>query len=323
MRSKQPRLWPISPTGGVARGVKGSSMKQQRRSLIISRAAGLATRALGGLALGLVLLSPRLASASASTCVQIDAARDGLSDEERESTRTLFEEALGEAGVSVAREGCVETWTLYHIRLGESITVVVQSARGTRRERVQRIEDLPATYHQMARSIQSGSQNTNDSGNVDRRNVTDSQSDRRRVNADAIWYAKLGYGSTPAAGFHGGPAFGFGRRWELDSICINLGFLNFIMYQDADEFRGASAGWIELGADYFFDPYANSSAYVGAMGYEMFRASTIRLIAHLDATLPMYRLSRTVTDAITGLEDQQHVYSPTMQLSLGLGWGRP
>jgi hypothetical protein len=322
-------------------------MKQQRRSLIIPRAAGLASRLLGGLALGLALLSPRLASAS--TCVQIDAARDGLSDEERESTRTLFEEALGEAGVSVSREGCSETWTLYHIRLGESITVVAQSPRGTRRERVQRIEDLPATYHQIARSIQSGTQNTNDSGNVDRRNVTDSQSDRRRVNADAIWYAKLGYGSTPAAGFHGGPAFGFGRRWELDSICINLGFLNFIMYQDADEFRGASAGWIELGADYFFDPYANSSAYVGAglslgnhsipdqngayenaglqgkvtMGYEMFRASTIRLIAHLDATLPMYRLSRTVTDAITGLEDQQHVYSPTMQLSLGLGWGRP
>jgi hypothetical protein len=319
-------------------------MKRVRRSLIIPRPAA---RALAGLGLTLALMSPRLARASA--CVQIDTARDGLSDEERESTRTLFEEALGEAGVSVAREGCSETWTLYHIRLGESITVVAQGPRGTRRERVQRIEDLPATYHQLASSIQSGSENTNDSGNVDRRNVTDSQSDRQRVSADAIWYAKLGYGSTPAAGFHGGPAFGFGRRWELDSICINLGFLNFIMYQDSNEFRGASAGWIELGADYFFDPYANSSAYMGAglslgnhsipdaggsyenaglqgkltLGYEMFRASTIRLIAHLDATLPMYRLARTVTDPITQLEDEQYIYSPTMQLSLGLGWGRP
>jgi hypothetical protein len=317
-------------------------MKQQRRSLNIPRGTALA---LGGLGLGLALLSPRLASASA--CVQIDAARDGLSDPERESTRTLFEEALGEAGVSVAREGCNETWTLYHVRLGESITVVVQSPRGTRRERVQRIEDLPAIYHQLAHSIESGTTNTNDSGNVDRRNVTDAQVEQRRVTADAIWYAKLGYGSTPAAGFHGGPAFGFGRRWELDSICINLGFLNFIMYQDADEFSGASAGWIELGADYFFDSYANSSAYMGAglslgnhsipdpdgayenaglqgkltLGYEMFRASTIRLIAHLDATLPMYRLSRTVVEPITGLEHEQHVYSPTAQLSLGLGWG--
>lgn len=320
-------------------------MKQQRRSLFVPRAAALAARALAGPALAVALLTPREAGASA--CVQVDAARDGLSESEREATRTLFEEALGEAGVDVAREGCSESWTLYHVRLGESITVVVQSPRGTRRERVRRIEDLPATYHQLARSLESGTENTSDGGNVDRRNVTEAQSEQRRVAADAIWYAKLGYGSTPAAGFHGGPAFGFGRRWELDNIGINLGFLNFIMYQDGDELSGASAGWIELGADYFFDAYANSSAYVGAglslgnhsipdpdgayenaglqgkvtLGYEMFRASTIRLIAHLDATLPMYRLSRTVIDPITFAEDRQHVYSPTLQLSLGLGWG--
>jgi hypothetical protein len=124
-------------------------------------------------------------------------------------------------------------------------------------------------------------------------------------------------------------------------------FLNFILYQDSDEISGTSAGWIDLGADYFFDPYGNSSAYVGAglslgnhsipdeggdyenaglqgkasAGYEMFRASTIRLSLHFDATLPMYRLTRTVVDPVTFEENQQHVYSPTFQLSLGLGWG--
>jgi hypothetical protein len=299
--------------------------------------------ALGALAAALAM--PQLASAS--SCVSIDEERDGLTPDERQSTRTLFEEALGEAGVTVAREGCNETWTLYHVRLGKSITVVVQSPRGTRRERVKKIEDLPATYHQLAHAIISGKENTNDGSSVDRRNVTDSQSQRKRVSADAVWYAKLGYGSTPAAGFHAGPAFGFGRRWELDSVGINLGFLNFILYQDSEEFRGASAGWIELGADYFFDPYANSTAFVGAglslgnhsipsdtgdyenaglqgkatLGYEMFRASTIRLSALLEATLPMYRLTRTTIDPITSAEDDDHVYSPTFQLSLGLGWG--
>jgi hypothetical protein len=311
-----------------------------------ARPSSFASRvALGALAAAAALGVPRLASAS--SCVSIDEERDGLTPEERQSTRTLFEEALGEAGVTVAREGCNETWTLYHVRLGKSITVVVQSPRGTRRERVKKIEDLPATYHQLAHAIISGKENTNDGASVDRRNVTDGQSDRKRVSADAVWYAKLGYGSTPAAGFHAGPAFGFGRRWELDSVGINLGFLNFILYQDSDEFRGTSAGWIELGADYFFDPYANSTAYVGAglslgnhsipsdsgfyenaglqgkatLGYEMFRASTIRLSLHFDATLPMYRLTRTTFDEITGAEDDDHVYSPTFQLSLGLGWG--
>lgn len=285
-------------------------------------------------------------AASASSCVNVDTERDGLAEDERQSARTLFEEALAEAGVGVAREGCSENWTLYHVRLGKSITVVVQSPSGTRRERVESLEDLPAVYHQLAHAIVSGSENTND--NVDRRNVTEAQNQRRRVAADAIWYAKLGYGSTPAAGFHGGPAFGFGRRWELDRIGINLSFLNFILYQDSDEFRGSSVGWIELGADYFFDPYGSSSAYVGAglsigthsipdgrdgeyenaglqgkfsAGYELFRASNIRLLLHADATLPMYRLTRTTVDPLLQVEYESHVYAPTFQFCLGLGWG--
>ncbi len=307
--------------------------------------ARLARGAAAGVGLALAVLSPRVASAAA--CVNIDEERDGLSAEERQSTRTLFEEALGEAGVAVAREGCNETWTLYHIKLGNSLTVIVQGPQGTRRERVKAIEDLPATYHQLAHSLINGGENTNDGSAVDRRNVTESQNEGRRVIADAIWYAKLGFGSTPAAGLHAGPAFGFGRRWELDRVGINLGFLNFIMYQDSDQFRGVSAGWIDLGADYFFNAYANSTPYVGAglslgnhsipdaggnyenaglqgkasVGYEMFRASTIRLSAHVDATLPMYRLVRTSVDPVTLTESDAHVYSPTFQLSLGLGWG--
>ena len=299
--------------------------------------------AAAGLALLLAWVAP--ATASATACVNIDTERDGLAEEERQSARTLFEEALAEAGVGVVREGCDETWTLYHVQLGRSITVVVQSPSGTRRERVQSIEDLPALYHQLTHAILSGSENTNEA--VDRRHVTSAQSQQKRVAADAIWYTKLGYGSTPAAGFHGGPAFGFGRRWELDRIGINLSFLNFLLYQDADEFDGTSVGWIELGADYFLDPYASSSAYFGAglsigthsipsdrgryenaglqgkvsAGYEFFRASNIRLLLHADATLPMFRLTRTSSDPITFIETESHVYAPTFQLCLGLGWG--
>jgi hypothetical protein len=285
-------------------------------------------------------------TAEAATCVMVDETKDGLNPDDRAAAKTLFEEALAENNLSVAQDGCTDTWTIYHVKLGESVTVVVQGPQGTRRERVKSIEDLPGTYSQITRSLIAGVENTVDSAAVDRRNVTDSQSERKRVKADAVWYARLGYGSTPAAGFHAGPAFGFGRRWELDRFGINLGFLNFITYQDSDEFEGVSASWIDLGADYFFAPYANSSAYVGAglslgnhsipdstgtyegvglqgkgsLGYELFRASTIRLFGQLDATLPMYRLSRRVT-LLAGEEQTQKVYSPTFQLALGLGWG--
>jgi hypothetical protein len=306
------------------------------------------------LALGTLLASiGTSAAAMASTCVTVDEQRDGLAPEERQAAQTLFEEALAEEKVAVAREGCTETWSIYHVRLGNSVTVVAQSPRGARRERVRKLEDLPNVYSQMVRSILSGKEITSDGDAVNRRNVTDAQAQAqtRRVSADAIWYAKLGYGVTSAADFQSGPAFGFGRRWELDRIGIDFSFLNFQLYQQEDSFDGFSAGWIELGADYFFDPYANSTAYLGAglsfgshniptdedvydayggsglgakltLGYELFRASSIRLLIELDARLPFYRLSHEgYNEALMTLETD-HTYAPTFGLTLGIGWGR-
>jgi hypothetical protein len=300
-----------------------------------------------GLALGGLALCPSVAHAG--NCVKLDEERDTLSPEERSSARSLFEDALSQEHQEVSRDNCTETWTLYHIRLGESLTVVVQSSRGSRRERVKKIEDLPPLYSQMVRSMLSGTEMTNESGNVTRKNVTETQNKQVRVRADAIWYAKLGYGATTADGFHSGPEFGFGRRWELDSIGIDLAFFNFQLYQNADGFKGLSAGWVELGADYFFDAFGNSSPYIGAglslgshsvpssggdyegsglqakgtIGYEMFRASTIRLLLQADAILPMYRLARTTTGLVNGLdvETKSHTYAPNLMISLGLGWG--
>jgi hypothetical protein len=59
------------------------------------------------------------------------------------------------------------------------------------------------------------------------------------------------------------------------------------------------------------------------LGYEMFRASTIRLLLQADAILPMYRLSRTTNGLINGLdvETKSHTYAPNLMFSLGLGWG--
>jgi hypothetical protein len=199
----------------------------------------------------------------------------------------------------------------------------------------------------MVRAILGGTQLTNESGAVNRKNVTETQNQTERVRADAIWYAKLGYGATTADGFDSGPEFGFGRRWELDRVGIDLAFFNFLMYQNADGFNGLSAGWVELGADYFFDASGNSTPYLGAglslgshsiptskgdfdgsglqvkgtLGYEMFRASTIRLLVQFDAILPMYRLARKTSDLTSGAEETSHTYAPNLMLSLGLGWG--
>jgi hypothetical protein len=217
-----------------------------------------------------------------------------------------------------------------------------------RKDRLNKIEDLPGAYSQMVRSLISGAAATNDSSAVDRKNVTSNQDQQNRVRADAIWYAKLGYGATTADDVHAGPQFGFGRRWELDRFGIDLGFLNFLMYQSSSEFQGVSAGWVEIGFDYFFDPSANHTFYVGAglslgshtipggsrgdftggglqgkatLGYEMFRASTIRMLIQLESTAPFFQLSRSYFDEATATQRTEHTYAPNLLLSLGLGWG--
>jgi hypothetical protein len=299
------------------------------------------------MALSCFVLGFAPALAHAANCVRIDEARDGLTPEERSSAITLFEDTLTQEHQPVGRDACTDTWMLNHVRLGESVTITVQSSQGTRRAKANRLEDLPNIYSQMVRSILAGGEMTNESGAVNRKNVTEAQSSKaQRVRADAIWYAKLGYGVTTADGLDSGPEFGFGRRWELDRVGIDLSFLNFLMYQNSEGFNGVSAGWVELAADYFFDADANSTPYIGAgvslgshsvpsskgdfdgsglqakgtVGYEMFRASTIRLLVQFDALLPMYRLVRKDYDN-TGTEFISHAYAPTFLLSLGLGWG--
>lgn len=292
-----------------------------------------------------LLAAPGLAHAA--TCVVVDEARDGLAPEERSAAQTLLEDTLRHNQVPVAREGCTETWTLYHVRLGSNVTVVVRSPRGERRETVQKIEDLPAMYDQMVRAVLLRAAATNDSEAVTRKNVSESQVRTRRVAADAFWYGRLGYGVTPAGGLHGGPAFGLGRRWELDRIGIDVSVLNLIVYQDNDGYEGVGGSWIKLGVNYFLDAQANHTPYFGAglswggngvttedyddtgsglqgelvAGYEMFRASTLRLFFEADATLPMYRnLRRTYNEA--GTTDREYRYAPMFTLSLGVGWGR-
>jgi len=301
-----------------------------------------------GSVLGAALLAAP-ALAHAATCVVVDQDRDGLSAEEQSSARTLFEDTLRHNQIAIARDDCTETWTLYHVRLGQNVTVVVRSPRGERRETVRKIEDLPGVYDQMTKSLVTGVVATNDSSVVDRKNVTESQTKNRRVAADAFWYARLGYGATASDGLIGGPAFGFGRRWELDRIGIDLSFLNLAIYQDEDGARGAGGSIVKLGVDYFLDPQANHTPCFGAglswgvntirekdgegdysgtglqgelmAGYEMFRASSVRLFVEADASLPMYRTSRVEFD-VTGGEERSYRYAPMFSLSLGLGWGK-
>jgi hypothetical protein len=248
------------------------------------------------------------------------------------------------------------------VQLGSVINVTLSGPNGQREGTAFGMEDVPAVYSQMVRSLLKGVPMTA-AGVVDRTNVSKTQSSKRRVYADSVAYARLGYGATFGESTRGGPAMTlFGYRKELDSFALDISFLN-IMYQPQDgsynsigyynRSGGTNASWLKLEALRFFTPLSDRSAYFGGglswntvsldhadtswsgnglqgevtVGYELARASTLRVFVQADTGLPFFKLSSEryvypvsypyVPSVITG-----HRYVPSLSLSLGFGWQR-
>ena len=91
-----------------------------------------------------------------------------------------------QAGERVVPAGCARPYTLSHIRLGNTIVVPIFGRGVSGRRSAQGMNDLPALYSQMARSIVTGRPMTGFNV-VDRTNVTASQATARRVYTDSLW----------------------------------------------------------------------------------------------------------------------------------------
>jgi len=285
---------------------------------------------------------------AADVCVELDAARDNLNESERGATKSLLMQTLEEKGQHVVESGCQVTYRVHHIRLGDSVTVSLANGSGSRSLKVGKIDDVSKAYSQLVESLLSGKPLGVESGSIDRTNVTNAQVSPNRVEADSLWYARLGYGGIAADGLETGPAIGFGYRYELDLIGLDLSFFNFVLTKSESSYDAFTGSWIRLGAVYYFDPFANNSLYVGggvgwgagavfadntdysgsgidvglSGGMEFLRASSIRLFVQFDATVPTYTLEGTRFDPTGLISTNESIYAPSFSLSLGLGFGK-
>lgn len=293
--------------------------------------------------LALTLLTAR--AASADVCVAIDTTRDTLAEHDRNATRILLAQALRQQGVAVADQNCMGTYVVYHVRLGNSITVFMQGPQGYREAPARAIEEIPAVYSQMIKSMLTGQPMSTANNTIDRSNVTATQQAPNRVQADSLWYLRLGYGAVWGSSANGGPGFGLGYRYEIDVLALDLSF-NLLMVDDDDPATpdvGVTGSWAKLMAHYFMNPMSNGSFYLGggaswggtatmtgtdtlsgsglqgelAAGFEFLRASTIRMFAEANATLPFYTAKPVVGSVTT-----QSEWVPSFMVSVGIGFGR-
>jgi hypothetical protein len=306
-----------------------------------------------------ILLAANLAHAS--VCVRIDTTRDNLGEQERQAARMLLAQALERSGQEVVTSGCEQEYAVFHVKLGNNVSVTVIGPQGYRQANARGLEDLPNWYDQMVRSLLSGIPMAPTNSTVTRANVAPSQMAPNRVEADSLWYVRLGYGATFGGKTKGAPALGFGYRYELDNFAIDFSFLNLMIASQSSSNNasiGATVSWIRLEGLYFFNPLANGSTYLGAglgwgasaaarasningvsgtettayagsglegqvtAGYEFLRASTIRIFAQADLTLPLYTAKGETWSSATSSYTSDTLYLPTVTLSLGIGWGK-
>ena len=205
------------------------------------------------------------AEASAQVCTRIDESQDTLTQTDRTAAVLLFNRQLAMAGEQVVAD-CPTPFLLAHIKLGNTITVTLTGPRGDRQGTALGLDDLPALYNQMVRSLLTGRPMTG-LAVVDRSNVTAAQAATApRVRSDSFTYARLGYGGIFGDQIYRTPSFGFGYRAELEKIALDVSFLNF--QTGPTDYYGYSASadsssLVKLSGLYLLKRDANSTPYFG------------------------------------------------------------
>jgi hypothetical protein len=306
------------------------------------------------------------ADAGAQVCVTIDESQDTLTREDRAAAVLLLTRQFAMAGQPVAAD-CPAPYRLAHIKLGNSITVTLSGPAGERQGTALGLEDLPALYNQMVRSLLTGRPMIG-LAVIDRTNVTVAQATAPRVHSDSFSYARLGYGGIFGKQSYGMPSFGFGYRAELDRVAIDVSFLNLLVGQSDYYSSSTNAGGsslVKLSGLYLLNRDANSTPYVGGglswgrtyvtaqrtdparvgtgpstiyyydtgghgsglqgeltAGYELGRATTIRVFVQADAILPFYSITGQTISSRGAVTSTTRRYAPSLVMSVGLGWQR-
>ena len=285
--------------------------------------------------------------AHAEVCIRIDEARDTLTPSDRTAALLLIAKQFESQGQSIVPNGCTESYALSHVRFGDTITVLLVGPTSQREAMATSMNEVPAVYSQLVRAILSGRPVGSMTAVIDRTNVIEIQAEPKRVHSDALFYVRLGYGGVLNGS--GGPAMGMGVRRELDAFALDVSFLNVQTASDTGYSygRGSSGSWLKLSALRYLNRTGNATPYAGGgiswgsviasdstrhlhgsglqgeltAGYEMLRASTIRLFIQTDVVFPFYSAKAEVfRPRMTPLSERR--YMPSASLSVGMGWDK-
>lgn len=240
--------------------------------------------------------------AAAADCAEVDTGQDTLSEGEQRAALILLNNLLREEGAAPEDGACLHRWQVHHVRLGESMTVFLDTPAGVKRLGASSLDELPAVYERL---IRAGLEGTDPERTLDRTNVTDAESRPNRVEADPMVTVSVGPGLLLDPEVRPGLAIGMGSRYELDAVALDV----LARLQVPTAGAKGVAFHARLGALGFFAPTADQSGYAGGglglvalgtpvtalfapsaeavVGYTVLRASNVRVFGELTFAAPL------------------------------------
>lgn len=271
------------------------------------------------------------ANVFAEICIEVDTTRDNLEESERTAVRALIEEALRQQGYDVVQAPCAEMYTIFSIKLGNSVTATASGLGDVQSRKADSIEELPNIYRELLEAILRGEVTDDDAyqGNEEAVRYRDPSAIRH-----SLVFARGSVGLTRGEGGSvSGLGYGFGWRYRFEERGFEISIINLMV--DGDGFGQASA--VRVGGLYYFSPNEIGSGYMNAglsygasqigvflgegfhgeigFGYEFARASIFRGFFELNAVFPLYTAESQLPLSFGG-----EVYLTTFEVSLGFGF---
>jgi hypothetical protein len=303
--------------------------------------------------------------ARGTVCLAIDEARDTFSPQDRQAALILVAKQFELAGRRVVPDDCAERYLLSHVGLGNTITVTLSGAAGQREAMASGLDDLPGLYSQLVRALLTGSavgaMNVVDRTNVTTPQAEPKRVSVDSFGYARLGYGSvLGSGGSgnPVIGFgyraemdsfgldvsflnqqlpSSNGTYGSSGSTYAGSLLKLEGLYFTNPRGNRSAYFGGGLGWGAITASSGSAAYSSSSSYTYSSwsgsglqgeltaGYELPRASDLRVFVQTDATLPFYRTTARTTAYSQGRPSTVtlgHRYNPSIALSVGLGWQR-
>jgi len=180
------------------------------------------------------------ASAAAQTVCIERSPDDALADNEWTAARALLAHSINRTDLTVVDAMCSRTWTVAHVSLGDSWTVLVSADGPSATARASGLDELERAYAEIVTQLVPEAE----TGGDDPPGPATARDLRDKGRISQLFVMRTGVGGWTGRGGEAGTMFGFGYRHIASNLLVDVGIAETTLASPPDE--GFVGSWLRL-----------------------------------------------------------------------------